>query len=293
MRRSTRVARAFTASRTSQPSDHRSGEVPSETTSLRGTGTVRRMSFDVAADAYDRYMGRYSRILSPQLADFAGVRAGQRALDVGCGPGALTAELVERLGASAVSAVDPSESFVSAARERHPGVEVVRASAEQLPFSAQTFDASLAQLVVHFMPDPANGLAEMARVTRPNGVVAACVWDHGGQGPLNLFWRAARELDPEVDDEATLPGVREGHLAELFEAAGLHEIESTALWVSLEHATFDDWWEPFTKGVGPAGSFLASLGSEEQVEIRESCRRSIPTTPFVVTARAWAARGLV
>jgi SAM-dependent methyltransferase len=250
------------------------------------------MSFDVAADAYDRYMGRYSVLLSPQLADFAGVRSGQRVLDVGCGPGALTAELVARVGASAVAAVDPSESFVTAARERNPGIEVVQASAEKLPFPTLTFDAALAQLVVHFMPDPNRGLVEMARVTRRNGVVAACVWDHGGQGPLSLFWRAARGLDPEVDDESALPGVREGHLAELFAAAGLHEIEATALWVSLEHATFDAWWEPFTKGVGPAGSFLASLSSDRQVELRESCRTMIPGTPFVVTARAWAARGL-
>lgn len=250
------------------------------------------MSFEVAADAYDRYMGKYSLLLSPQLADFAGVRSGQRVLDVGCGPGALTAELVARLGASAVAAVDPSEPFVAAARERHPGVEVVQASAEHLPFPALTFDAALAQLVVHFMADPKIGLAEMARVTRRKGVVAACVWDHGGQGPLSLFWRAARGLDPEVDDESQLAGVREGHLAELFEAAGLLEIEATVLWVSLEYATFEAWWEPFTKGVGPAGSFLASLSADQQVELRESCRTMIPRTPFVVTARAWAARGL-
>jgi SAM-dependent methyltransferase len=250
------------------------------------------VSFDVAADAYDRYMGKYSLLLSPQLADFAGVRPGQRVLDVGCGPGALTAELVARVGASAVTAVDPSEPFVAAARERNPGVEVLRASAEHLPFPALTFDVALAQLVVHFMADPRRGLAEMARVTRRRGVVAACVWDHGGQGPLSLFWREARGLDPEVDDESRLPGVREGHLAELFEAAGLHEIEATVLWVSLEHATFEAWWEPFTKGVGPAGSFLASLSADQQVELRETCRTMIPRTPFVVTARAWAARGL-
>ena len=250
------------------------------------------MSFDVAADAYDRFMGRYSSLLSPQLADFAGVRSGQRVLDVGCGPGALTAELVARVGASSVAAVDPSEPFVAAARERHPGVEVFQASAEHLPFPALTFDVALAQLVVHFMPDPDAGLAEMARVTRRGGVVAACVWDHGGQGPLSLFWRAARAFEPEVDDESRLPGVREGHLAELFEAAGLHEIEATVLWVSLEHATFDAWWEPFTKGVGPAGSFLASLGADRQVELRQACRNMVPTTPFVVTARAWTARGI-
>ena len=250
------------------------------------------MSFDVAAYAYDRFMGRYSLLLSPQLADFAGVRSSQRVLDVGCGPGALTAELVARVGACAVSAVDPSEPFVAAARERNPGVEVFQASAEHLPFPPLTFDVALAQLVVHFMADPTGGLAEMTRVTRRKGVVAACVWDHGGQGPLSLFWRAARGLDPEVDDESQLPGVREGHLAELFEAAGLDEIEETVLWASLEHATFEAWWEPFTKGVGPAGSFLATLSAERQAELRETCRAMLPRAPFVVTARAWAARGL-
>jgi len=250
------------------------------------------MSFDVAAEAYDRYMGRYSRLLAPQMADLAGVRAGQRALDVGCGPGSLTAELVGRLGATAVAAVDPSGSFVAAARERNPGAEVRQASAEHLPFPSLTFDATLAQLVVHFMPDPIAGLAEMARVTRHGGVVAACVWDHAGQGPLSLYWRAARIVNPDVDDESQMAGVREGHLAELFEAAGLHDIESTALWVSLEHATFEDWWEPFTRGVGPAGAFLTNLGPDRQAEFRETCRTMIATTPFVVTARAWAARGL-
>jgi SAM-dependent methyltransferase len=250
------------------------------------------MSFDVAADAYDRYMGRYSILLSPQLADVAGVRAGQRVLDVGCGPGALTAELVSRVGASAVAAVDPSESFVAAAAERNPGTQVLRASAEHLPFPALTFDATLAQLVVHFMTDPVGGLAEMARVTRRDGVVAACVWDHAGQGPLSLYWRAAREIDAKVDDESRLAGVREGHLSELFEAAGLRDVEGAVLWASLEHPTFEAWWEPFTHGVGPAGAFLASLSADRQVELRETCRAMIPATPFVVTARAWAARGL-
>ena len=252
------------------------------------------MSFEVAADAYDRYMGTYSSQLSPQLADFAGVRSGQRVLDVGCGPGALTTELVARVGASGVAAVDPSESFVAAARERNPGVEVVQASAEQLPFPATSFDVALAQLVVHFMPDPNRGLAEMARVTRRDGVVAACVWDHASSsGPLSLFWRPARRLDPTVDDESELPGVREGHLVELFEAAGLREVEQTVLWASVEHATFDAWWEPFTNGVGPAGAYLVSLDADRQVELRNACRAGIHDTPFVVTARAWAARGLV
>ena len=118
--------------------------------------------------------------------------AGRRVLDVGCGPGALTAELVRRVGADSVSAVDPSEPFVAAATERHPGVDVRQGSAEQLPFPDDAFDAALGQLVVHFMADPVAGLTEMARVTRRGGVVAACVWDHaGGGGPLSRFWEAA------------------------------------------------------------------------------------------------------
>jgi SAM-dependent methyltransferase len=251
------------------------------------------VSFTVGADAYDRFMGRYSVPLAPQFADFAAVAAGQRALDVGCGPGALTAELVRRLGPASVAAVDPSEPFVAAARERHPGVSVRRAAAEQLPFEDQAFDAALAQLVVHFMADPVVGLREMARVTRQHGVVAACVWDHaGGQGPLSPFWEAARELDPDIEDESQLAGAREGHLAQLFETAGLHEIEEGVLSVDVEHPSFEEWWEPFTLGVGPAGGFAAGLEAERQAELRELCRERLPVAPFVLTAWTWAARGL-
>jgi ubiquinone/menaquinone biosynthesis C-methylase UbiE len=239
-------------------------------------------------------MGRYSVPLAPQLADFAAVAAGQRVLDVGCGPGALTAELVRRLGPAAVSAVDPSGPFVAAAQERHPGVSVRRAAAEQLPFGDQAFDAALAQLVVHFMAHPDVGLREMARVTRKHGVVAACVWDHAdGQGPLSLFWEAARELDPGVEDESQLAGARKGHLAQLFQAAGLHEIEESALSVTVEHSSFEDWWEPFTLGVGSAGGYAAGLDAKRQARLRELCREMLPTALFVLMARAWAARGLV
>ncbi len=252
------------------------------------------MSFEVAAEAYDEFMGRYSVLLAPQMADIARVRAGQRVLDVGCGPGALTAELVTRLGAAAVAAVDPSPPFVAAVRARYPGVEVSQAPAERLPFPDRSFDAALAQLVVHLMSDSVAGLAEMARVTRRDGVIAACVWDHAGdQGPLSLFWQAARVLDPEVDDESQLAGVREGHLAELLQAAGLREIEEMALSVRREHSSFEAWWEPFTLGVGPAGSYVAGLDIERQAELRETCRSMVPPGPFVLTARAWAARGLV
>ena len=251
------------------------------------------VTFTVPADAYDRFMGRYSAPLAPRFASWARVVAGQRVLDVGCGPGALTAELVRLVGTAAVTAVDPSEPFVAAARARHPEVTVERASAEELPFWDDVFDAALAQLVVHFMADPVAGLSEMARVTSDRGVVAACVWDHaGGHGPLSPFWEAVHSLHPDAPDESGLAGARAGHLGELFRAAGLAEVEETALTVDVEHPTFEEWWEPFELGVGPAGAYTTRLEPERRAELRERCRDSLPAAPFVITARAWAARGV-
>ena len=251
-------------------------------------------TFNVAAGSYDRYMGAWSRSLAAPMADLAGVRAGQRALDVGCGPGALTTELVARLGPDSVAAVDPSEPFVAAARERHPGVDVRRAPAEALPFPDASFDAAIAQLVVHFMTDAVGGLREMARVTRAGGSVAACVWDHAGdRGPLGTFWSVARTIDPEVHDESDLPGARAGHLVELFGAAGLRDIRGTELTVRRSFAGFDDWWEPYTLGVGPAGAFVASLRDSERAAMRAACLEVLGAGPFEMSALAWAAAGTV
>jgi ubiquinone/menaquinone biosynthesis C-methylase UbiE len=255
---------------------------------------VSTVSFAGSADAYDRFMGRYSVRLAPSFADFAGVAPGQSVVDVGCGPGALTTELVQRLGSTAVAAVDPSEQFVTAARERHPGVDVQHAAAEELPFADNEFDAALAQLVVHFMADPGRGLAEMARVTHPGGVVAACVWDHaGGRTPLAPFWDAVHELDPDAMDESQLAGGRDGQIAELLTDIGLRQVEQTALPVSVEHATFEEWWEPFTLGVGPAGSYVTSLDPDRQEELRQRCRERLGPGPFALESRAWTARGSV
>jgi SAM-dependent methyltransferase len=251
------------------------------------------MAFEVAAEAYDRFIGRYSRQLAPQLADLGGVRAGQRVVDVGCGPGALTTELVRRAGAAAVCAVDPSESFVAAARARFPGVDVRRAGAEQLPFDDGAFDAAFAQLVVHFMTDPVAGLREMKRVTSRGGVVAACVWDHaGGRTPLAAFWQAARELDPEVQDESELAGVREGHLRELLVTADLRSVHETTFEASVRFGSFEEWWEPFTLGVGPAGVYAQTLDEPSRDRLCARCRQLLPSAPFTVNASAWAARGV-
>jgi SAM-dependent methyltransferase len=232
--------------------------------------------------------------LAAEFADFAGIATGQRAIDVGCGSGALTRELVERLGADRVSAVDPAQLFVAAIRERLPGVRVDLASAEALPYMDSQFDVAVAQLVVHFMAEPLVGVREMARVTSSGGVVAACVWDHtGGRGPLSMFWDVARELDRSVQGEARRAGTREGDLGPLFEAVGLREIEESSLTVDVGHPSFDEWWEPFTLGVGPAGRHVAQLRSDDQARLREACRARLPSAPFVISALAWVARGRV
>lgn len=252
------------------------------------------MSFSVPAASYDRFMGRYSSQLSPQLADLARVAAGQRVLDVGCGPGVLTRELVARVGAANVVAVDPSEPFVAAARDRLPGVDVRLASAESMPFEDGTFDAALAQLVVHFMSDPVAGLREMARVTRDGGVVATCVWDlAGGRAPLSAFWEAARAFDAAVVDESDLPGARQGHVEALYAEAGFDDVTSATVTARLVEPTFDAWWEPYTFGVGPAGQYVASLDEDARARLREACLERLGSGPVTTEAVAWACVGRV
>lgn len=250
------------------------------------------MSFNVSADAYLQFMGRYSEQLAAQFADLAGAGPGQRVLDVGCGPGALTAELVRRAGAEAISGVEPSRSFAAAVRARLPGADIHVGQAEDLPFPAGTFDAALAQLVVHFMADPVQGLREMRRVTRPGGTVAACVWDHAGdRGPLSAFWTAVRAADPGATDESGLAGARQGDLARLFGEAGLTAIAASTLTVRVRYASFERWWEPYTLGVGPAGAYVAKLSSEQSAALQQQARQLLPAEPIEITATAWAVTG--
>lgn len=249
------------------------------------------MSFDVSADAYLRFMGRYSAPLADRFVDLVGVRRGDRVLDVGCGPGVLTAPLVERCGPDRVAAVDPSTSFVEAVRQGLPGVDVHEATAEELPFDDGVFDAAVAQLVVHFMADPVAGLREMGRVTRSGGVVSASVWDFaGGTAPLSVFWRAARDLDAGAPGEAGRAGTGEQALAGLAVAAGLSDVRSDSLTVRVPFASYDEWWAPYLDGVGPVGSYVASLDPEHVAAVRERCRELLPDPPFEHAATAWVVR---
>jgi SAM-dependent methyltransferase len=246
------------------------------------------MAFVVSADAYVRFMGRYSQPLAQVFADLVDVAPPQRALDVGAGTGALTAVLVERLGAASVHAVDPSAPFVEAMQERFPGVDVRLGGGESLPYEDGAFDRVLAQLVVQFMSDPVGGLTEMARVAAPGGIVAANLWDHAaGRGPLGLFWQAAADVTPGVVDESGQPGVKDGQLQALFEAAGMTGPVQTVQSVTVQHPTFDDWWGPFTLGVGPAGDHVARLSEADREALRERCRQLQPPEPFSVQAHAW------
>jgi SAM-dependent methyltransferase len=255
---------------------------------------VTGVSFDVPGEAYDRFMGRYSRPLAGQLTDWLEVSTPQRALDVGCGPGAWTGHLVERLGAPNVCAVDPSASFVAACRERHPGVEVLLGSASALPFADGSFDVTGANLVVHFMPDPVAGVAEMARVTGRGSLVGATVWDlSGGRVPMAQVWQAVAEVRPDGPGEPALPGGSREALGAILLDAGLRDVEVVEMAVTLTHPSFEEWWEPYLHVVGPVGELIGSLDDLQREEVRERCRSALGDGPFGVTAVAYAARGRV
>jgi ubiquinone/menaquinone biosynthesis C-methylase UbiE len=236
--------------------------------------------------AYDGFMGRYSTRLAPLLADFAGVSSGAHVLDVGAGTGALTAELARR-GAT-VAAIDPSPQFAATLRERFPDTDARQGPAETLPWPDATFDFALAQLVVSFMDDAPAGVAEMRRVVRPGGVVAACMWSRPGMDMLDAINRTQAAVTPEAAS-ADVPRYRTREsFQELFGDAA--EIEQ--LRVESEYEDFDEFWNALAAGVGPAGMWAASLEGDTRAAARDELRRQLddPAGRFTLTGRAWAAR---
>ena len=261
----------------------------------RAKSALARAQFAAPAEHYDRFMGRYAPTLAAELAEVAQVTPGMRVLDVGCGPGGLTSELCRRVGADNVAAIDPAQQFVAACGERHPRADVREGVAERLPWPDGEFDATLSSLVIGFMSDPDRGTREMARVTRPGGTVAACMWDtaSGGMTMLRIFWSAVRLVEPGAEGEKRLAGTLEGDLAARFERVGLTDVEGGALTASAEYRSFDDFWQPFTFAVGPAGQYLASLSRAQRAQVREACHEQLRDGPFSLQARAWCARGTV
>jgi SAM-dependent methyltransferase len=250
-----------------------------------------RAPFGIPAASYDKLMGRYLPSLAPAFADAAGVQAGMRALDVGCGPGGLTRELVARLGADSVAAIDPSPPFVAACAARNPGVDVRSGAAEQLPWPDSSFDVTLASLVVGFMTDPAAGVGEMARVTKPGGVVAACFWDRERMPVLGTFWRAAALVRSGPETDMRRFGTVDGDLASALRGAGLVEVTSGTISATADYVDFADWWDPFLLGVGPAGAYVDSLSPAERDAVRTHAYGLLgePSGSFTLTGQAWYA----
>ncbi len=252
------------------------------------------MTFAVAAEAYDRFIGRYSRELAPRFLAFAEVQSGP-VLDVGCGPGGLTAVLAGRFGASSVAAVDLSEPFVAACRARVAGADVRLASAEDLPFADGTFQAALSQLVLSFIRDPARMAAELSRVVRRDGVAAACTFDAGGFALVQTFWEAALRFDPAAPDDARLRFRRMPELVELWDRAGFRDARTAVIEIETTYADFDDLWSPFAFGIGPAGGYLVAQPEDRRSAIREACFDLLgrPGGGFSLPARVIAIRGRV
>ena len=261
------------------------------------TETSTNTPSESAAAAYDRHVGRYGSQLAAGLVAAAGVRPGDRVLDVGCGPGPLTRQLAALVGAERVTAVDPSAAFVDACRIRVPGADVRVGVAEHLPFAADSFDAVLAQLVVPLMDDHGAGVREMARVASPGGAVAACVWDSTTMPLLRAYWDAALAVAPGracAFDEGRRIGYPDPQeLAELWSTCGLSSVVTGELLVSADYDGFDDLFAPFTAGTGNSGSVYRSLDSADRRRLREETYRRLgePTPGFTLTARAWWVSG--
>jgi SAM-dependent methyltransferase len=255
-----------------------------------------------AADASERFMGRWSSGVAPLLVRFAGVCDGEMVLDVGAGTGSLTAALVSSTPAGRVVGVDPAAPYIAAARVRHRGPRTcfAAADAQQLPFGRRRIDRTLSLLIFNVIPNPHEALQEMSRVTRPGGTVAAAVWDSGhGMEMLRFFWDEAVALNPAAAgrDERRMPLCGRGELAALWQAHGLRDIMEQAIEIDTPFSSFDDFWSPFLEGQGPAGAYVNTLRPADRdrlrAALRRRLRRSASEAAFVLRARAWAVRGVV
>jgi SAM-dependent methyltransferase len=253
-------------------------------------------------EAYERFMGRWSRDLARQLVQFAGIRDGDTVLDVGSGTGALTAAIAAAVPSSRIVGLDRSEPYIVLARAAQPSerVQFEVADAEHLPFADACFDRALSLLTVNFVPDPAKALREMIRVTRPGGTVAAAVWDYGaGMEMLRLFWDEAVALAPEAGekDERHMPLARRGELTTLWHAHSLKDVSEEALAIETRFSSFDDYWSPFLLRQGPAGAYVAALPPHHREQLRLRLQRRLlrddADRPILLIARAWAVKGTV
>ena len=251
---------------------------------------------------YERYMGRWSRLLVPGYLAFAGVRNGDRVLDVGTGTGSLASILEATRGSSEIVGIDPSEGFISYAKKNAKSgrLRYEVGDAQALQFRDASFDQTMALLVMNFIPDHDKAIGEMRRVTRPQGVVSACVWDYNaGMEMLRFFWDEVVALDPAMTpkDERNMKLSREGQLGELWKKAGFVDIREKPVVIEQAYTSFDDYWGPFLKGAGPGGAFVVSLSDERRRQLEARMRKRLlgdrEDGAFVLKARAWCVRGEV
>jgi ubiquinone/menaquinone biosynthesis C-methylase UbiE len=257
--------------------------------------------FEVA-EAYERYMGRWSRQLAPLFVEFVGVRKGESVLDAGCGTGSLSATLARVTGAAKIVGIDPAKGFVENARTHvaDPRVTFEPGDAQEPPYSDGSFDRCMALLIVSFIPDAPKAAKEMRRVTKRGGTVATAMWDGSRANELNgCMWNAAIAIDPTVKRPAER---REAYnsaesLSYLWKGAGLTDIEVTDLTMPCQFSSFDDYWLPLTGGQGPSGAYLARLSEDHRAALRERLRQNLfgnrPDGPFSLRAKAWAVKGAV